>query len=90
MKRVPSFSVLSTVTAPPCALAIQATKLRPRPEPFFRVRRWDPIEAVENVRQMAGRDAYAGVFHDQLHVIEARNQAHLHRAAGRRVFNGIA
>ena len=34
MKRVPSLRVLSTVTAPPCALAIHATKLSPSPRPF--------------------------------------------------------
>ena len=92
VKRVPRPGVLSTEILPLCAFTIDATKLRPRPKPCSGPAAepiWGAVKAVENVRQRLGRDAPAGIFHDDRHVIRTVPHFHPHFPAARSELNGI-
>ena len=65
MKRVPAPTRLSTSIVPPCMSTIERTMASPSPLPLPArlVRPRAAVEALEDVRQLDGVDADAGVGH---------------------------
>ena len=91
MNLLPCPTTLSTSMEPPWASTSLRAMVSPRPvPPVLRAREGSaPIEAVEDVRQVMGRNTGTGVGHHHLDGIDDSMGRHRHSAAPRRMSDGV-
>ena len=64
-------------------------KTEAQPQSFLRVRIGYAIEAIKDVRQVAGRDTHTGILHHELDAVSRQFNGRLNPSSRRRVFDGI-